>query len=257
MQNSIVETLIGAAVIAVAAFFFMFAYTSTGSAPVSGYDVMAKFNRADGVNIGTGKDQVEVLVKGTSPLGNILGLLFNFLPIIIFGAILVFMMRQAQGTNSQAMSFGRSRARMFTGQKPTVTFVDVAGQEEAKQELAEVVEFLVPVEHVFDATTRRERTQGVFRATGSSRVGDVERADLADRLVEEAGIEPMPNSRSARPNCVSRSAARCCSRLSPGIQERRRSESGERIRNTESVGRLHGLPDGDECEGAENLADRK
>jgi phospholipid/cholesterol/gamma-HCH transport system substrate-binding protein len=53
MQNSIVETLIGAAVIAVAAFFFMFAYTSTGSAPVSGYDVMAKFNRADGVNIGT------------------------------------------------------------------------------------------------------------------------------------------------------------------------------------------------------------
>ena len=53
MQNSIVETLIGAAVIAVAAFFFMFAYSSTGSAPVSGYDVMAKFNRADGVNIGT------------------------------------------------------------------------------------------------------------------------------------------------------------------------------------------------------------
>jgi phospholipid/cholesterol/gamma-HCH transport system substrate-binding protein len=53
MQNSIVETLIGAAVIAVAAFFLTFAYSSTGSAPVSGYDVIAKFNRADGVNIGT------------------------------------------------------------------------------------------------------------------------------------------------------------------------------------------------------------
>ena len=53
MQNSIVETLIGAVVIAVAAVFLFFAYTSTGSAPVSGYNVIANFNRADGVNIGT------------------------------------------------------------------------------------------------------------------------------------------------------------------------------------------------------------
>jgi cell division protease FtsH len=96
----------------------------------------------NGVSVGSGKGQVEVDVKGPSQFGSIFGLLFNFLPLIIFGGILVFMMRQAQGTNSQAMSFGRSRARMFTGQKPTVTFVDVAGQDEAKQELAEVVEFL-------------------------------------------------------------------------------------------------------------------
>jgi len=53
MQNSIVETLIGAAVIAVAAFFLVFAYSSTGSGPVSGYDVIAKFNRVDGVSVGT------------------------------------------------------------------------------------------------------------------------------------------------------------------------------------------------------------
>ena len=53
MNNSVVETLIGAAVIAVAAFFLVFAYSSTGAAPVSGYDVIAKFNRADGVNVGT------------------------------------------------------------------------------------------------------------------------------------------------------------------------------------------------------------
>lgn len=53
MQNSIVETLIGAAVIAVAALFLVFAYSSTGSGPVSGYDVIAKFSKADGVNVGT------------------------------------------------------------------------------------------------------------------------------------------------------------------------------------------------------------
>ena len=52
------------------------------------------------------------------------------------------MMRQAQGTNNQAMSFGKSRARMFLGNKTVVTFADVAGVDEAKTELQEVVEFL-------------------------------------------------------------------------------------------------------------------
>ena len=98
--------------------------------------------RDNNVAMGSGEDAIEIVVKGPSQFGNIFGLLFNFLPLIIFGAILIFMMRQAQGSNAQAMSFGRSRARMFTGQKPTVTFLDVAGQEEPKQELAEIVEFL-------------------------------------------------------------------------------------------------------------------
>ena len=75
-------------------------------------------------------------------LGNYLGILGFLLPTLILVAAFVFMMRQAQGTNNQAMSFGKSRARLFTGNKPTITFADVAGVEEAKQELAEVVEFL-------------------------------------------------------------------------------------------------------------------
>jgi cell division protease FtsH len=98
--------------------------------------------RQNNVPVGTGDGAVEVTVRGPSQFGNVFGLLLNFLPLIIFGGILIFMMRQAQGSNAQAMQFGRSKARMFTGQKPTVTFLDVAGQDEAKQELAEVVEFL-------------------------------------------------------------------------------------------------------------------
>ena len=69
-------------------------------------------------------------------------ILFSFLPVLLIGGFIFFMMRQAQGTNSQAMSFGKSRARMFLGNKTVITFGDVAGVDEAKQELTEVVEFL-------------------------------------------------------------------------------------------------------------------
>ncbi len=81
-------------------------------------------------------------VKGSSGFSSVFSVLINFLPLILFGGVLIFMMRQAQGSNSQTMSFGRSRARMFVGTKATVTFFDVAGVPEAKQELEEVVEFL-------------------------------------------------------------------------------------------------------------------
>jgi len=69
-------------------------------------------------------------------------LLIGFIPLVLFGALLFFLFRSARGANSQAMSFGRSRARLFPASTPTVTFDDVAGVEEAKQELYEVVEFL-------------------------------------------------------------------------------------------------------------------
>ncbi len=78
-----------------------------------------------------------------SAAGSIITLLITaLLPVLLIGAFIFFMMRQAQGTNNQAMSFGKSRARMFLGNKTVVTFNDVAGVDEAKQELTEVVEFL-------------------------------------------------------------------------------------------------------------------
>jgi cell division protease FtsH len=73
---------------------------------------------------------------------NILTALGTILPTMLVVGMIWFMFRQAQGTNNQALSFGKSRARMFTGDQPTVTFNDVAGVEEAKEELQEVVEFL-------------------------------------------------------------------------------------------------------------------
>ncbi|OGO51980.1 MAG: cell division protein FtsH [Chloroflexi bacterium RBG_16_68_14] len=97
--------------------------------------------REEGVEVG-GPDGVKVSVKKSSGFGNWVGLLISFLPLILFGAILIFFMRQAQGSNAQAMNFGKSRARTFAGNRTTVTFADVAGVNEAKEELQEVVEFL-------------------------------------------------------------------------------------------------------------------
>jgi cell division protease FtsH len=70
------------------------------------------------------------------------GVLIALLPLLLLGAFFLFILRQAQGAGNQAFSFGKSRARMLTGDRPTITFKDVAGNEEAKQELQEVVEFL-------------------------------------------------------------------------------------------------------------------
>lgn len=63
-------------------------------------------------------------------------------PLILIGAFLYFMLRSAQGQGNQALSFGKSRARLYGNEKKKATFSDVAGSSEAKQDLQEVVEFL-------------------------------------------------------------------------------------------------------------------
>ncbi len=85
----------------------------------------------------------DVFIRKPTPDTSWIGLLLTgLLPLLVIGGFIFFMMRQAQGTNNQALSFGKSRARMFLGNKTVVTFADVAGVDEAKTELQEVVEFL-------------------------------------------------------------------------------------------------------------------
>ena len=91
----------------------------------------------EGLNL----EGVEVDIEGGGGID--WGALFiSILPFLFLGALLFFIFSQARGANSQAMSFGRSKARMFNANTPTITFDDVAGVEEAKQELQEVVDFL-------------------------------------------------------------------------------------------------------------------
>ncbi len=87
-------------------------------------------------------EQVKIEIKPPSPWIGIITALGYILPFLLLGGAFFFIFRQAQGSNNAAMSFGKSRARMFTGDQPTVTFEDVAGVDESKEELREVVEFL-------------------------------------------------------------------------------------------------------------------
>jgi cell division protease FtsH len=88
-------------------------------------------------------DRVDVFFDKNSSGSYLLSVLLpNIILVILIAAFMWWVLRQTQSGNNQAMSFGRSRARLIAGDKPAITFADVAGVEEAKQELSEIVEFL-------------------------------------------------------------------------------------------------------------------
>ncbi len=86
--------------------------------------------------------KVEFVVKEPTDWGSLFSVGGTILGMVALGFLVWFFLRQFQGMNNQAMSFGKSRARLLTGNRPDVTFDDVAGVDEAKEELQEVVEFL-------------------------------------------------------------------------------------------------------------------
>ncbi|MBN1286451.1 MAG: ATP-dependent zinc metalloprotease FtsH [Anaerolineae bacterium] len=125
---------------------------------------------------------VEWTNQPPSDLGSWLAALGYMLPLILVAGFFYIMLRQAQGSNNQALSFGKSRARMFTGDQPTVTFDDVAGADEAKEELREVVEFLKEPEKFIQLGARIPK--GVL-LVGSPGTG---KTLLAKAVSGEAGV---------------------------------------------------------------------
>jgi cell division protease FtsH len=88
-------------------------------------------------------DKVNVKFDKNATGGYLVSVLLpNIILVILIAAFMWWVLRQTQSGNNQAISFGRSRARMIAGDKPAITFADVAGVDEAKQELTEIVEFL-------------------------------------------------------------------------------------------------------------------
>lgn len=92
---------------------------------------------------GLNTSKVSVTYKpSTSSSSALLNFASSVVPVLLIGALLYFMLRSAQGQGNQALSFGKSRARLYGNEKDKVTFNEVAGSNEAKQDLEEVVEFL-------------------------------------------------------------------------------------------------------------------
>lgn len=86
--------------------------------------------------------KVDVAYERVAQSSLLQNLLISLVPILLIGGLLLFMLRSAQGQGNQAMSFGKSRARLYGNEKDKVVFKDIAGSAEAKQDLEEVVEFL-------------------------------------------------------------------------------------------------------------------
>ncbi|MEK7523784.1 MAG: ATP-dependent zinc metalloprotease FtsH [Patescibacteria group bacterium] len=87
-------------------------------------------------------NKVKVQVEDTESTSFWMQLLISVVPFLLIVGFFFFMFRQAQATNNQALSFGKSRARLFDKDTKKTTFADVAGAKEAKTELIEVVDFL-------------------------------------------------------------------------------------------------------------------
>lgn len=106
---------------------------------VGGTDDLRNYLKEEGVTLG--EEGIEIDVASASRDWGTLALTI-VVPIMLIGVLLYFFFRSARGAGTQAFNFSKSRARLSTDDKPTVTFADVAGINEAKEEVQEIVEFL-------------------------------------------------------------------------------------------------------------------
>lgn len=127
-------------------------------------------------------NNVIIDIKPPSMLFGVLNVLGYILPFIMIAGLFWFVFRQARGGGSSAMNFGQSRARKFTGDNPTVTFDDVAGIPEAKEELFEVVEFLRQPEKFMSLGARIPKGVLLMGAPGTGKTL------LAKAVSGEAGV---------------------------------------------------------------------
>jgi cell division protease FtsH len=87
-------------------------------------------------------DKTSVVIKDETAINNWINILTSILPVILMVAFFYFIFRQARGAQESVFSFGQSKAKVFNKDNPRITFADVAGVDEAKQELTEIVDFL-------------------------------------------------------------------------------------------------------------------
>jgi cell division protease FtsH len=138
------------------------------------------------IDLGIDKDQLGALSIENKTSGDwapiLVSLLTTIVPLLLIAGFIYFMLRQAQGSNNQAMSFGKSRARMFNTDQPTVTFEDVAGADEAKEDLKEIVEFLKEPEKFIQLGARIPKGVLLIGSPGTGKTL------LAKAVAGEAGV---------------------------------------------------------------------
>jgi len=126
--------------------------------------------------------QVNIEFDEPTDWGTLLNLGLTLAGMVALVVFFYFFIRQFQGANNQALSFGKSKAKMFSGDRPTVTFDDVAGIEESKEELAEVVEFLKEPEKFVNLGARIPKGVLLVGAPGTGKTL------LAKAVAGEAGV---------------------------------------------------------------------
>ncbi len=101
-------------------------------------DSFLKTLRESGVN----PDNINIVIKDTQGSAGLINFLSNIIPTLLMVAFFVFLFRQAKGAQDSVFSFGQAKAKRFSKDLPKITFANVAGVDEAKKELEEVVDFL-------------------------------------------------------------------------------------------------------------------